>query len=92
MTKKVKNNKIQTTLPKDVFDEIKQIGLEFGYTDSELLRVLIQRGLDDFKHMRNVRLSLKAPKESGAISKVSAQIGDDININNISKSFRNGWS
>ncbi len=91
MSKKMTNVKIWTTLPQNVFDEVKQIGSDFGYAESELFRELIRRGLSSFKQLQQVRLPPKAPQEAGAILKVANEIGDFIKLDNISERIKNGW-
>ena len=91
MSKKVKNIKIWTTIPQDVFNEVKRIGSDFGYAESELFRELIRRGISSFKQLQQVRLAPKTPQETGAILKTANEIGDFIKLDNIPERVKNGW-
>lgn len=91
MSKGRKNVKIWTTIPRELFEEAKNIGANFGYADAELFRELIRKGLISFRQLTQIRLPPKGPKETGAILKVAEKIGDSVSIQDMPKRVKESW-
>lgn len=86
------NIKVWTTLPKSLHDQLKIIAEEFGYSDAELLREVIRRGLNSFQRLQAVKINQNVEKETQSILKTSLELDDEIPLKDIDKRFKKNWN